>query len=57
MVFSSKEICQWFIDNGRQAISFVIESAGKVIILTYFLHIYCNLRLLASWVEVFGQSF
>lgn len=29
VVFSSKEICQWFIDNGRQAISFVIESSGK----------------------------
>lgn len=29
MVFSSSEIRQWFIDSGRQAVSAVIESAGK----------------------------
>ena len=57
VVFSSKEICQWFIDNGRQAISFVIESTGKVIIIIFanLLHICC--RLLASWVEVFWRRF
>jgi len=30
MVFSSSDTRQWFIDNGRQAVSAVIESAGKV---------------------------
>ena len=30
MVFSSSETRQWFIDSGRQAVSAVIESAGKV---------------------------
>ena len=30
MVFLSSETRQWFIDAGRQALSAVIESAGKV---------------------------
>lgn len=30
MVFSSSDTRQWFIDTGRQAVSAVIESAGKV---------------------------
>ena len=30
MVFSLSETRQWFIDSGRQAVSAVIESAGKV---------------------------
>ena len=30
MVFSSSEMRQWFIDAGRQAVSAVVESAGKV---------------------------
>lgn len=30
MVFSSSETRQWFIDSGRQAVSAVIESAGRV---------------------------
>lgn len=29
IVFSSSEIRQWFIDSGRQAVSTVIESAGR----------------------------
>lgn len=29
MVFSSSEMRQWFIDAGRQAVSAVVESAGK----------------------------
>lgn len=30
MAFSSSEIRQWFIESGRQAVSTVIERAGKV---------------------------
>lgn len=29
MVFPSSEMRQWFIDAGRQAVSAVVESAGK----------------------------
>lgn len=46
MVFSLSDTRQWFIDSGRQAVSAVIESAGKV-------HEILEIKKLLSLIRVF----